>query len=56
MLDCRAWLESRGETDALALARELLRETAVATVPGTDFGLSGNLNVTLLQMGTIVFR
>jgi aspartate/methionine/tyrosine aminotransferase len=44
-LDCAERLAATGETDTFELAKRLLRETRVATVPGADFGLPGTLRL-----------
>jgi aspartate/methionine/tyrosine aminotransferase len=44
-LDCQAVIRRRGFDDSLTLARAIMREKHVATVPGSDFGLPGTLRL-----------
>ncbi len=44
-LDCQSYIHRSGLADSLELARNILRDTGVATVPGEDFGLPATLRL-----------
>lgn len=44
-LDCASFMECHCFTDSLSLARAIMEETRVATVPGSDFGLPHTLRL-----------
>jgi aspartate aminotransferase len=47
VLDCSAWLQAGCARNTIELARNLIAEAKVATVPGTDFGASQTLRLSL---------
>ncbi|NJM91004.1 MAG: aminotransferase class I/II-fold pyridoxal phosphate-dependent enzyme [Myxococcales bacterium] len=44
-LDCAGYLKERGWSSSLELATAIMRDTHVATVPGSDFGLPSTLRL-----------
>jgi aspartate aminotransferase len=44
-LDCTGFMEKKGFTSSLDLARQIMEEKQVATVPGSDFGLPRTLRL-----------
>jgi aspartate aminotransferase len=47
VLDCTERLKADGAEDSIALARDLVAEAGLATVPGTDFGAPRTLRLSL---------
>jgi aspartate aminotransferase len=47
VLDCAEWLRAGRARDTIELARDILVQVGVATVPGTDFGAPGTLRLSL---------
>jgi aspartate aminotransferase len=47
VLDCSPWLQAGLARNTIELARNLIDEAKVATVPGTDFGASQTLRLSL---------
>jgi aspartate/methionine/tyrosine aminotransferase len=44
-LDCHDFIEEHGISDSLTLAQAIMKQTHVATVPGSDFGLPETLRL-----------
>ena len=49
VLDCDEWVANRGLGSSKELAREILEEVHVSTVPGTDFGIPNGLRLSFCQ-------
>ena len=45
VLDCNRWIRDHGMKDSKELAQDILYRVRVATVPGSDFGISNGLRL-----------